>query len=104
MSDEEKIKVLLKRFLDAWQASHEEEAIAEEDREDCRRCGGFLYIEQGGDTVDCTVCKGSGFQPTESKLNLEMFAEKAEDIMFNTDGLFFELLGEEVHSEDDLPF
>lgn len=61
-----------KKYEDCW----EDQPFDEEDEKfTCTRCGGFLYIEQGGDTVDCYACNGTGVERPERVFNAQKFGE-----------------------------
>ena len=90
------VRKLLQRILDAWGESFEDMIVPEGEEQECSRCHVFLYIEQGGDTVDCHICKGDGVQKPERVLNHEKFSEKVEDIMFHSDETFFAVLDTET--------
>jgi len=58
-----KAKALLKSIHAAYAESWESvELDMEDEANSCERCGGMLYVEEGGDTVDCRVCKGTGMR------------------------------------------
>lgn len=48
---------------------------------ECTRCYGMMFIEQGGDTVDCHVCEGKG-EIIENKCDDIKFSDIMTEIMF----------------------
>jgi hypothetical protein len=56
----QKTQAMLKRIMDEY-GKYWSDAPVDDEAEDCSRCHGFLYIEQGGEgNVDCPNCKGTG--------------------------------------------
>lgn len=73
-----------KKYDECW----EDQPVDESEENTCDRCGGFLYIEQGGDTVDCPCCKGTGQNLPERIFNQQKFGEWVEENPF-----FYDILG-----------
>lgn len=63
-----------KRLTDAFNACWEDVPLTG-DEPNCQRCGGMLYIEQGGEIVDCSSCNGEGVQRPPKNFNAEKWAE-----------------------------
>ena len=70
-----------KKYGECW----EDQPVDESEENSCDRCGGFLYIEQGGDVVDCPYCKGTGQNLPERIFNQQKFGEWVEENPFFCD-------------------
>lgn len=86
-----KAKALLMKIDEVYTRSFHDKP----EEESCERCGGMLYIEQGGEVVDCTSCKGTG-NAQYRVFDREEFSDAIEhEIMFGEQP-FFELIGCEI--------
>ncbi len=86
-----KAKDVLMKIDSSYASCWYDNPVSDEDLPSCNRCGGFLYIEQGGETVDCTVCNGTGVDKGDKLFDSNKFSELMENIMFNYSD-FYELL------------
>jgi len=81
----QKTRSMLQLIIDGY-SSNWKDKYNEDDEESeentCSRCGGFTQIEQGGETVDCTSCGGTGING-ERVFDKETFVEFIEhDVIF----------------------
>jgi len=82
-----------KKYDECW----EDQPFDENDEKfTCTRCGGMLYIEQGGEVVDCTSCGGTGVQKPERIFNAQKFGEWIE-----TNPFFYFDENEEDYKDND---
>lgn len=90
-----KTKELLTKIDKIYGNCWEQQEIDEDSEEypSCTRCGGFTQIEQGGESVDCNYCRGTGIEPLEMFFNYENFSEEIKDNIIEGDTNFYELLG-----------
>lgn len=66
----------------------------------CSTCNGTLYYNAGGNIEDCDRChEGVEVNPV---FNAELFAEKMQQIMFESDDPFFELLHCDINEDSAL--
>ena len=84
-----KTRLMLKFIIDGYSKCHK--PVINDENKDCTRCHGNLYIEQGGNIVDCTSCKGTGVE-FESELDETEFCDFMEHIVIFGEQPFFELL------------
>ncbi|MBK9258138.1 MAG: hypothetical protein IPM42_22085 [Saprospiraceae bacterium] len=90
-----KAKKLLAK-IDMKYSQHWKDKPDDNEEAVCSRCGGFTQIEQGGDIVDCHMCKGTGEAQGERVFDSEGFLEVIEhEIMFGSEP-FFELINCEI--------
>ena len=92
-----KTRAMLQKVWDGygnhWHNKFNEDDESEENT--CTRCGGFTQIEQGGETVDCTNCGGTGMN-SERVFDTETFMEFFEhEVMFGNEP-FFDLIHCEI--------
>lgn len=66
--------------------------------EDCSRCGGMLYIEEGGNVVDCRSCNGTGEEMVNA-LDETAFCEFIEHEIIWSDEPFFDLINCTIKDE-----
>jgi hypothetical protein len=92
----QKTKAMLKHIYESYSKYVKHEQIPDST---CNRCGGFLYIEQGGvGDVDCPSCRGTGME-YESGFDAEGFSEFIEHgIMFGNQP-FLELMDAQIIEE-----
>lgn len=50
----EMLNLIYNEYVDSYRDVEEDES--------CKRCGGFCYIEEGGETVECYSCNGEGVE------------------------------------------
>lgn len=95
-----KTKAMLKHIYDGYSNYVKHEVIPDST---CSRCGGFLYIEQGGvGDVDCPSCKGTGMEH-ENGFDAEGFSEFIEHgVMFGNQP-FLELIECSIKDSEDNP-
>jgi DnaJ-class molecular chaperone len=74
------LQAIMDEYSSNWKDKFDEDDESEENT--CSRCGGFTQIEQGGETVDCTSCNGTGLS-SERVFDTENFMEFMEhDVIF----------------------
>lgn len=57
----------------------------------CSRCGGFTQIEQGGYSVDCPACDGTG-EDRDTEFDPHHFSDAMHSLMFECENNLCELL------------
>ena len=90
------LELILSEYTSCWSRRFCEEDESEENI--CPSCNGFLHIEQGGETVDCPVCKGTGLS-FETVFDSESFLEFIEHGVIFGDQPFLNLLHCEIEDE-----
>jgi len=89
----EMLQNILADYTSRWKRKYDEDDESEENC--CSRCGGCLYIEQGGDIVDCYVCNGTGIN-TDTIFDAEGFCEFIEhEVIFGNEP-FLELIEAQI--------
>lgn len=93
----QKTRLMLQAIMDGyssnWKGKFDEDDESEENT--CTRCGGFTQIEQGGNTVDCTSCGGTGMN-YERVFDTENFVEFIEHGVIFGEQPFLDLLHCEI--------
>jgi len=73
----------------------------EEELEFCSHCHGFLYIERGGDIIDCPYCGGTGIEYPEPEFDSQKFGEWIMEEPFFLDILFHLQILKSIGVEDE---
>lgn len=82
-------QLINKCYADSWVYPSED---LEEDLP-CRRCGGFTQVIEGGESVDCSNCHGTGSDPIQKVFDHKHFSTGMEEIIFDSaSSKFYELL------------
>jgi len=93
----EKTKAMLRVIMDGY-TSHWSNKFNENDESEenvCLRCNGFTQIEQGGDSVDCYLCNGTGVN-SERVFDHDGFLEFMEHTVMFGNEPFLELMECEI--------
>lgn len=93
----QKTKALLSVIMDGYKSHWSVKFNEDDDSEDnvCSRCNGFTQIEQGGDTVDCYMCNGTGAS-MEKVFDHDGFLEFMEHTIIFGSEPFLELMECEI--------
>ena len=99
----QKTRSMLQTIMDGYSSNWKDKFDEDDESEEntCSRCGGFTQIEQGGETVDCTSCNGTGLS-SERVFDTENFMEFMEhDVIFGEQPFLDLLHCEIVYTEQE---
>lgn len=84
------LQAIMEEYSRSWKNKYNE--VDDETGENtCSRCGGFTQIEQGGETIDCTSCNGTGIN-YERVFDSETFLDFMEHNVIFGEQPFLDLL------------
>ena len=94
----EKAKALLKKLEQGHIGCYVPVKDENGENEDCTRCGGMLYIEDGGEVRDCHACNGTG-ESIYNALDETAFCEFIEHEIVWSNEPFFDLINCSIKEE-----
>ena len=88
---EEAMKIL--KLMDSFYSEAHKPKLDEDGEElcTCSRCNGWGHVVEGGDSIDCPSCDGSGEGSVEIEFDFEEFTEGIEHGIMFGDTKYLEL-------------